>query len=273
MRRDVPPVRAIIRDQTLSIYEKMVFLVLWDHKDAWKQCFPSQSTIAEEARISERQVRRALQTLTERGFIRIREMGGGRRATLYQLPDEIHLIEPDDEQKDEPKRAVPIWYENKPEIEDLEDPGNEKSQTQRAVKSLADSVDSTENVDSLSYLNNVNKNTDYESTQGGLTVHGGWTDSPPKIDPPCKEDTFVSSSRPYKQQQSTEPKESSLEQKLGHNIANDIASDKGSCTVKEQSDIAFKGLNLASLSPKEEEKPLLTDSELQEILDLRRLKR
>lgn len=273
MRRDVPPVRAIIRDQTLSIYEKMVFLVLWDHKDAWKQCFPSQSTIAEEARISERQVRRALQTLTERGFIRIREMGGGRRATLYQLPDEIHLIEPDDEQKDEPKRAVPIWYENKPEIEDLEDPGNEKSQTQRAVKSLADSVDSTENVDSLSYLNNVNKNTDYESTQGGLTVHGGWTDSPPKIDPPCKEDTFVSSSRPYKQQQkqqqSTEPKKSSLEQKLGHNIA----STKGSCIAKEEPDIALKSLNLSSLSPREEEKPLLSTTELREILNLKRQKR
>lgn len=77
----------------LPTVEKMVLLVIADHaNDEGTQSYPSQQTIATKASISVRTVQRSVNTLLERGYIRVFKGQGGsancrddRRPHLYQI--------------------------------------------------------------------------------------------------------------------------------------------------------------------------------------------
>lgn len=77
----------------LPTVEKMVLLVIADHaNDQGTQSYPSQQTIANKASISVRTVQRSVNTLVERGFIRVFKGQGGsancrddRRPHLYMI--------------------------------------------------------------------------------------------------------------------------------------------------------------------------------------------
>lgn len=63
----------------LSVYEKAVFLNLLSRADKDGKCFPGKKRITRETGISMSQVKRALNSLEEKGFIKrtIRKKGGG----------------------------------------------------------------------------------------------------------------------------------------------------------------------------------------------------
>lgn len=77
----------------LPTVEKMVLLVIADHaNDEGTQSYPSQQTIATKASISVRTVQRSVNTLVQRGYIRVFKGQGGsancrddRRPHLYQI--------------------------------------------------------------------------------------------------------------------------------------------------------------------------------------------
>lgn len=77
----------------LPTVEKMVLLVIADHaNDEGTQAYPAQVTIARKASISVRTVQRAVNSLVERGYIRLFKHSGGsadcrddRRPHLYQI--------------------------------------------------------------------------------------------------------------------------------------------------------------------------------------------
>lgn len=77
----------------LPTVEKMVFLIIADHaNDEGTQSYPSQATISVKASLSVRTVQRAINSLTERGYIRVFKHSGGsastrddRRPHLYQI--------------------------------------------------------------------------------------------------------------------------------------------------------------------------------------------
>lgn len=77
----------------LPTVEKMVLLVIADHaNDEGTQSYPSQQTIATKASISVRTVQRSVNTLVEKGYIRVFKGQGGsancrddRRPHLYQI--------------------------------------------------------------------------------------------------------------------------------------------------------------------------------------------
>lgn len=77
----------------LPTVEKMVLLIIADHaNDEGTQAYPSQATMAAKASISIRTVQRSVNTLVNRGFIRVFKGAGGsadcrddRRPHLYQI--------------------------------------------------------------------------------------------------------------------------------------------------------------------------------------------
>lgn len=77
----------------LPTVEKMVLLVIADHaNDEGTQAYPSQATIAMKASISVRTVQRSVNSLVDRGYIRMFKGAGGsancredRRPHLYQI--------------------------------------------------------------------------------------------------------------------------------------------------------------------------------------------
>lgn len=76
----------VLVDEALSTYDKMIYVVLCSFASARNQkCFPSVSTIAGRASCSERQVRRALTVLEQRGYIE-RDFSLGH-ATTYGILD------------------------------------------------------------------------------------------------------------------------------------------------------------------------------------------
>jgi predicted transcriptional regulator len=79
-----------ILDLDLSIYEKMVYIVLCSHAKKDGPAFPSVKTIAREASCSRTKVFEALNTLEERGIIgrecRIFE-NRGQTSNLYEIND------------------------------------------------------------------------------------------------------------------------------------------------------------------------------------------
>jgi DNA-binding Lrp family transcriptional regulator len=79
-----------ILDLDLSIYEKMVYIVLCSHAKKDGPAFPSVRTIAKEASCSRTKVFEALKTLEEQGIItrdhRIFE-GRGQTSNLYEIND------------------------------------------------------------------------------------------------------------------------------------------------------------------------------------------
>jgi predicted transcriptional regulator len=81
-----------ILDLDLSIYEKMVYIVLCSHAKKDGPCFPSVNRIAEEASCSRTKVFEALNTLEKLGVIardnRIFE-GRGQTSNLYEIIDII----------------------------------------------------------------------------------------------------------------------------------------------------------------------------------------
>lgn len=65
-----------IEDRSLSIYAKMVYVVLSYHADLnGNDCYPSHITIGEEAGCSDRQVRRAIEELIQSGYITRKRRG------------------------------------------------------------------------------------------------------------------------------------------------------------------------------------------------------
>lgn len=85
----------------LPTIEKMVLLVIADHaNDQGTQSYPSQQTIANKASISVRTVQRSVNTLIEKGYVRVFKGQGGsancrddRRPHLYMI--NIHKLRPD----------------------------------------------------------------------------------------------------------------------------------------------------------------------------------
>jgi DNA-binding Lrp family transcriptional regulator len=81
-----------ILDLDLSIYEKMVYIVLCSHAKKDGPCYPSIKKIAEEASCSRTKVFEALRTLEERGIIARDSQiydGRGQTSNLYEIIDII----------------------------------------------------------------------------------------------------------------------------------------------------------------------------------------
>jgi predicted transcriptional regulator len=79
-----------ILELNLSVYEKMVYIVLCSHAKKDGSCYPSMNTIAREASCSRTKVFEALKTLEERGIIiRSNQVYGNRGQTsnLYEILD------------------------------------------------------------------------------------------------------------------------------------------------------------------------------------------
>lgn len=60
----------IIDNEELTIYEKMIYMVLARHANEGSSCFPSHKTIAKKAGCSERQVRNVIPKLEEKGLVK-----------------------------------------------------------------------------------------------------------------------------------------------------------------------------------------------------------
>lgn len=102
--------RAIQRDTSISIYAKVVYLALSSRADARGRCYPGMALIAAEASCSERQARRALEELRERGLVswtQRRKADGGLQSSLYSVHPEA--VDPTDYQAPPPpaSQAVP----------------------------------------------------------------------------------------------------------------------------------------------------------------------
>lgn len=87
----------LVRDPDVDTYTKMVYLALSSRVGPDGTCFPSQARLAMEASCSERQVRRALTTLKERGLIEqwLVKTEHGRRAHYRLLTDRFGRGGPD----------------------------------------------------------------------------------------------------------------------------------------------------------------------------------
>ncbi len=81
---------AVFDDNSLSIIDKMVYIVLCLHSDnETRECSPKVATIAEEASCSPRAVHKSLNVLEERGFIqRIHRFSPNIQiSSLYKIRD------------------------------------------------------------------------------------------------------------------------------------------------------------------------------------------
>lgn len=90
----------------LSIYEKMVYIVLCSHASKEGSCYPSVKKIAEEASCSRTKVFESLITLEKLGVIaRSRQIfeGRGQTASLYEILD----IEPGSQNKRDDRKPSP----------------------------------------------------------------------------------------------------------------------------------------------------------------------
>ena len=79
-----------ILDLDLSIYEKMIYIVLCSHAKKDGSCYPSVKKIAAEASCSRAKVFEALKTLEERGIIARNSQifeGRGQTSNLYEILD------------------------------------------------------------------------------------------------------------------------------------------------------------------------------------------
>ena len=80
---------ALLQDEQATARDVMVYAVLASHADRNRQCWPSIRTIADEARMTNRTVIRALEWLEEAWYISrtTRNTGRGRTSNLYTLHD------------------------------------------------------------------------------------------------------------------------------------------------------------------------------------------
>jgi hypothetical protein len=96
----------LLRNLDISLYAVMVYAALASHSDATGSCFPSQTTLAEEARCSERKVREALIELRDRKIVTwiSRNNRSGRQNNVYQIAiyDLMSPPAPDDQQQSPP---------------------------------------------------------------------------------------------------------------------------------------------------------------------------
>ncbi|MDV9599120.1 helix-turn-helix domain-containing protein, partial [Clostridioides difficile] len=80
---------SLIDNLELSIYEKMIYIVLVRHLDDESTCFPRRSTIAKEAGCSEATVKRTINSLEEKKLIkrvfRKDEITGKNTSNLYYV--------------------------------------------------------------------------------------------------------------------------------------------------------------------------------------------
>lgn len=79
----------LVDREDLTIYEKMIYIVLIRYSNEESSCFPSYKTISKKASCSERQVSNVLNSLEKKGLIvrknRIREDGNEKDSNLYIL--------------------------------------------------------------------------------------------------------------------------------------------------------------------------------------------
>ncbi|HFG9473551.1 hypothetical protein E1H45_20400 (plasmid) [Clostridioides difficile] len=80
---------SLVDREDLSIYEKMIYIVLIRYSDEESCCFPSYKTISKKARCSERQVSNVLKSLEEKGLLirkkRKRKGSNEKESNLYIL--------------------------------------------------------------------------------------------------------------------------------------------------------------------------------------------
>ena len=78
----------IIQNTNLSVYEKMIYIVLCSHANQNKGCFPSYKTIATEACCSERQAKIIIKQLENKGYIlvtRRKNKKGKNQSNIYEI--------------------------------------------------------------------------------------------------------------------------------------------------------------------------------------------
>src|SRR4030043_1602975 len=75
--------------QDLTIYEKMIYIVIARYVDKEDKAFPSVPTIAKKGSMSERQVQMIINSLVKRGLIkresRIKKYNKSKTSNLYTL--------------------------------------------------------------------------------------------------------------------------------------------------------------------------------------------
>lgn len=80
---------SLVDREDLSIYEKMIYIVLIRYSDEESCCFPSYKTISKKAGCSERQVSNVLKSLEEKGLLirknRKRKGSNEKESNLYVL--------------------------------------------------------------------------------------------------------------------------------------------------------------------------------------------
>lgn len=84
----------IIDDESITGYAKLVYLVISRFKDQQGKCWPSVSTIAKRAGISERQVRYGINLLREKGYL-ITEFRAGKSNLFILTPAQDAEVEED----------------------------------------------------------------------------------------------------------------------------------------------------------------------------------
>jgi len=81
--------RTVLEDESLKAADKSVYAILCMYADnRTSECWPSRITLQKKAGVSDRTLRNSLQTLEERGYIKIikRYANDGRRlSNLYVL--------------------------------------------------------------------------------------------------------------------------------------------------------------------------------------------
>jgi len=109
----------------LPTSEKFVAVALADHAhDDGSEARPSQALIAKKTGLSERQVRRSLANLVERGVIELVRGGGHHRPNVYRFtfvrPDTVSALRPDiqtvrpDTQSAKSGHTVRLTIKNRP---------------------------------------------------------------------------------------------------------------------------------------------------------------
>ena len=78
----------IIQNIELSIYEKIIYIVLCSHANQNRDCFPSYKTIAKESGCSERKAITVMKTLEEKGYVKVKHRklsNGSNRSNVYEM--------------------------------------------------------------------------------------------------------------------------------------------------------------------------------------------
>lgn len=78
----------VIQSEKLSVYEKMIYIVLCSHANQNRGCFPSYKTIAAECGCSERKAIATVKMLEEKNYVKVKRrktQEGNYRSNLYEM--------------------------------------------------------------------------------------------------------------------------------------------------------------------------------------------